>query len=119
MWALNFENPTSTTLEPWSHRYEVRKGSDVSLHGVNENTEARAFNKGFVKNEKLIMSVIIDYLRFLIQNNFTFFSDRINSYLLKSLLNTMQTLLVVVWQNTEIYLKKNYDYIQTIVFMSL
>ena len=53
MWGLNFENPTSTTLEPWPHRYEVRKGSEVSFHGVNENTEARAFNKGFLKKEKL------------------------------------------------------------------
>ena len=53
MWALNFENPTSTTLEPWPHRYEVRKGSEVSFHGVNENTEAGAFNKVFLKKEKL------------------------------------------------------------------
>lgn len=55
MWALNFENPTSTTLEPWPHRKEVynRKGFEVSFHGVNENTEARAFNQGFVKKEKL------------------------------------------------------------------
>ena len=54
MWAVNFENPTSTTLEPWPEKKRFnRKGSEVSFHGVNENTEARAFNQGFVKKETL------------------------------------------------------------------